>query len=463
MKNKYTTIGIVITTILLAAVAIFTAIRLYQTRYQKVTPDDSKASATTVNPGTCIDHSGNRVTVQTDGDRSVACVSDFIPTTPSCPPARSCAKPVCGDGGTVPDGNCGTINCPDMPACAGSTPTPGSQFCTQNAGSCLNLNDVCVTYANGCQQSALCKTPYTSCSSPRPTASSSSCSPKAYFNIVLTDANGNNTGTCKLTTKTFDSNLIACDGSGQTCNQYLQQLSTSTGVNQNAYSNGCYNSIAACQNINGQGSASFRYFFDGTSCVSTNHRYNSQNIDVDDVGNHTCVENLTTNGVAKKVCYTSKSACISDNTTEVIDPPIHSNTCSLSFTISSVATATPTATPTARPTATATTRPTTTATATATATAVPQCNNSCTTNSNCASGLMCYIASESTTGTCRNTQCLPDTDCVCTIATSTSTSIAQAPAPTEQPTLPSAGTTWPTMLATGFGVIVIIGSLLLAL
>lgn len=150
--------------------------------------------------------------------------------------------------------------------------------------------------------------------------------------------------------------------------------------------------------------------------------------------------------------------------------------CSLSFTLAvSTPTATATATSTATSTATATatssatatatssstatatsissSSPTATATATVTASPNPQCNNSCTNNSNCPSGLMCYITS-GTTGSCRNTQCLTETDCTCAVTTT---------APTTQPTLPVVGTSWPTVLGTGFGMMVIIGSLLLAL
>ena len=130
------------------------------------------------------------------------------------------------------------------------------------------------------------------------------------------------------------------------------------------------------------------------------------------------------------------------------------NTCVLSFALT-----TNTSTPTATATSTSSATPTATSTATATATTTPnpQCNNSCTSNSNCPSGLMCYIANGATTGNCRNTQCLSETDCTCATVTGTPTAVPS------QPSLPNAGTTWPTMLATGFGIIVIIGSLLLAL
>ena len=142
-------------------------------------------------------------------------------------------------------------------------------------------------------------------------------------------------------------------------------------------------------------------------------------------------------------------------------PP--ANACQLNFTLS-VSTATATSTSTATVTATstststATSTSTSTSTATATATANPQCNYACTSNSNCPSGLMCYIPSGSTTGNCRNTQCLTETDCLCAVATKTPTI-----APSSQPSLPVVGTSWPTIFGTALGVFVIIGSLLLAL
>lgn len=107
------------------------------------------------------------------------------------------------------------------------------------------------------------------------------------------------------------------------------------------------------------------------------------------------------------------------------------------------ATETPTATPTEAPTATAT------------ATANPQCNNSCTENTDCPNGLMCNIPSGATSGSCRNTSCLSETDCLCPVATGTSAPVA------EEPELPEAGTSWPTVLGTAFGFLVILGSLLL--
>jgi len=149
--------------------------------------------------------------------------------------------------------------------------------------------------------------------------------------------------------------------------------------------------------------------------------------------------------------------------------------CSLTFTIS-----TPTPTPTATPTVTPTPTP------------VPQCDSDCTLDSQCPTDLDCYIPTGNTTGNCRNPQCLTKTDCVCATATptptttptatptatatptitatptptatstSTSTAVTQSQ-PTDTPELPAAGTSWPTILGSTFGILIIFGALLLAL
>lgn len=96
---------------------------------------------------------------------------------------------------------------------------------------------------------------------------------------------------------------------------------------------------------------------------------------------------------------------------------------------------------------------TATPTATATATSNPQCNSNCSENTDCPNGLMCYKPNGATTGSCRNTSCLSENNCLCPQPTATATT---------QPELPSVGTTWPTVVGTGFGILVILGSLLLA-
>lgn len=147
----------------------------------------------------------------------------------------------------------------------------------------------------------------------------------------------------------------------------------------------------------------------------------------------TCyISNGSTSGNCRKSACTSETDCV-------------------------CATSTPSPTPTATATVTPSPSPTTSP--------VAQCNSSCTSNSNCPSSMICYIPSGSTAGTCRNSQCLSETDCACAVTTIAPTTAPTylAEAPTEAPSLPDAGTTWPTILGTGFGILVIIGSLLLAL
>ncbi len=158
--------------------------------------------------------------------------------------------------------------------------------------------------------------------------------------------------------------------------------------------------------------------------------------------------------------------------------------CSLSFTLA-VSTPTPTPTP------------------------VPLCNSVCTTSAQCSTGLICNIATGATTGNCRNASCLANSNCICTTATptptptptpttttnvcngtcttnancnsghvcssgfcrnpscvtSTSCTCSGTPGPTATPapTLPQSGTDWPTLVGFGVGILVILGSLLLAL
>ncbi|MBL7036347.1 hypothetical protein ISR94_00675 [Candidatus Microgenomates bacterium] len=132
------------------------------------------------------------------------------------------------------------------------------------------------------------------------------------------------------------------------------------------------------------------------------------------------------------------------------------SSCSLSFTIS-VSTSSPTATSTSSSSPTATATATSTASSTPTASPNPQCNYSCTSNVDCPSDLICYIPSGDTTGNCRNTQCTAETDCSCP-QTSTAT-----PAASDAPQLPDAGTSWPTIVGGGLGILAIFGALLLAL
>ncbi|HTK03289.1 MAG TPA: hypothetical protein VL401_00775 [Alphaproteobacteria bacterium] len=143
---------------------------------------------------------------------------------------------------------------------------------------------------------------------------------------------------------------------------------------------------------------------------------------------------------------------------------------------------------------------------------VPQCNDTCTSTAQCSSGLVCNIPDGATVGNCRNSSCTSSSSCVCATATPTvtptptptstpnscngtcgsnancqdgmicsqgfcrnpsctsSTSCNCPGGPTHTPTptptapaLPQSGTDWPTVAGFGMGILVIFGSLLLAL
>lgn len=267
---------------------------------------------------------------------------------------------------------------------------------------------------------------------PTPTPQPVSCLPMVYFNTVLTDANGDNAGSCKTTTLMFGQNGASCGTNTLTCDQYLTQLSTDTGVTK--VQGGCFVDTAACEKPDGK-VVSFRFFYDTVkkSCISTNHRYDSKDIDVDDVNHKTCVESLTQYGGAsvKKVCYTTKPACLTANAV-------------------------------ASPTATSTTQ-TATPTATSSAGQPNSCGGTCGSNTNCASGLFCYIQSGATSGFCRNSTCSTDTDCNCTGGGATATSTSKPKSTATAVPLPVTGTEWPTMLGVGFGIVMLLVSMVLAL
>ena len=149
--------------------------------------------------------------------------------------------------------------------------------------------------------------------------------------------------------------------------------------------------------------------------------------------------------------------------------PTATATATATTTGSGVPTRTPTSTPTRTATATATTTgsgvptrtPTSTPTATATVTptgAPNSCGGTCGSNLNCNAELYCYQ------GFCRNPQCSSDTDCNCsgTGATATATSRSATATSSTMP-IPETGANFPTILGAGFGIIMILISLALAL
>jgi hypothetical protein len=133
----------------------------------------------------------------------------------------------------------------------------------------------------------------------------------------------------------------------------------------------------------------------------------------------------------------------------------NASSCLLTFTISVSSTSpSPTATSSSQPTPTATAVATVTPTPTSTGGTPNNCGGTCGSNANCNSALICY------SGFCRNPSCTSDTDCVCGTTAPTPTKTA---APTEEPSLPDAGVSTPTLFGFGAGIILLIVSLALAL
>ncbi len=93
------------------------------------------------------------------------------------------------------------------------------------------------------------------------------------------------------------------------------------------------------------------------------------------------------------------------------------------------------------------------------------CGGTCGSDTNCQSGMVCYITS-GTTGVCRNPSCLTSTNCVCGTPTPTPIALATptpTPIPTAAPQLPKAGISTPTWIGVGVGSFLLIGAMLLAL
>ena len=142
-------------------------------------------------------------------------------------------------------------------------------------------------------------------------------------------------------------------------------------------------------------------------------------------------------------------------------PKAAANSCKLSFTLVTTSTGSPTSSPTQSPTNSPTSTATSTATGTAIATATPTtnpsgtpnyCGGTCGSNNNCQGDYVCYQ------GFCRNPSCVTKSNCSC----GTTSTTAPTTAPT-QAALPDSGTGWPSIFGMGLGVMVIIGSLFLAL
>jgi len=96
--------------------------------------------------------------------------------------------------------------------------------------------------------------------------------------------------------------------------------------------------------------------------------------------------------------------------------------------------------------------------ATASPSATPQptplsCGDTCTSNADCSNSMVC------SNGSCRNPSCLTSTSCLC----ATSTAIAQGGTPLPESELPVAGVSFPTIIGAFAGIILLVGALMLAL
>ena len=146
-----------------------------------------------------------------------------------------------------------------------------------------------------------------------------------------------------------------------------------------------------------------------------------------------------------EMCGDKKFCCPSANGKWTLDMTQCSQPVSCTALSFAISTPTPTPTPTPGP--------------------ANSCGGTCGSDNNCASGFYCN------NGYCRNPNCPSDTDCNCATPTPTSTSVATStprtytatPTPTGEPALPTAGTSWPTVLGVSTGIILLIGSLLLML
>lgn len=146
MKNKITTIGIIIATIILAGVAVFTAVRLYQLRQESITPvkptSKPKAQDVCPEPGGCTSLFFRLGATPTPTPRTAPECNSICRTNADCislsdsregstlslicyfPPAPSAAVDAIAT--TAPTGYCREASCPTAPDCfcGRVTPTP---------------------------------------------------------------------------------------------------------------------------------------------------------------------------------------------------------------------------------------------------------------------------------------------------------------------------------------------------
>ena len=125
MKNKFTIIGIVTTTIILAGIAIFTAVKLYQTRYKIVAPNipSSRPSAQEIGttPSTCQ----LNFTIST-----TAIVENISTGSPSSSPSPTATSTIKATGTASPTATSTTAVKTSTPTTEPSLPNAGTTWPT---------------------------------------------------------------------------------------------------------------------------------------------------------------------------------------------------------------------------------------------------------------------------------------------------------------------------------------------
>lgn len=145
MKNKIATIGIIIATLILAGVAVFTAVRLYQLRQEAVAPTapTSKPKAQEV-PIACT---------------ALAFTLGQTPTpTPTATPTGSSTPTPTGTATTTPTPTSSGVPNPCNGTCGSNSNCNSGLFCYQ--GYCRN---------SSCPSQTSCSCPGTSTTTPTPT------------------------------------------------------------------------------------------------------------------------------------------------------------------------------------------------------------------------------------------------------------------------------------------------------
>ncbi len=138
MKNKFTIIGIVTTTIILAGIAIFTAVKLYQTRYKIVAPNipSSRPSAQEIGttPSTCQLNFTISTTAIVENISTGSPSSSPSPTATSTIKATGTASPTATSTATSTIKATGTASPTATSTTAVKTSTPTTEPSLPNAG-----------------------------------------------------------------------------------------------------------------------------------------------------------------------------------------------------------------------------------------------------------------------------------------------------------------------------------------